>query len=273
MNKLNVYGNKGQSLLIFIFILSVILVVGLSVVSRTVSDIKVSQQTQESARALWVAQSGLEEAEASGQNTVSGQLGGVSYVVERLELGNTKEFVFPNKVAKDEPLSLWLVGHDDQGNMNSNFYTGNLAFYWGEPGTANNQDETPAIEGTLVYKKSGKYYTKRWVYDPNSGRVNDFDKNVILGCSLGGENFAFCTNSFGLPAGGEYYFLRIKLLYNSSLHKVGVKGTSDLPSQGGCLQSKAVATESGVTRKLEKCETWDTVPEIFDYGIFGTIEQ
>ncbi len=54
--------NSGQTLLIIVLIAAVILTVGLAVASYSITDIKISQQEEESARAFSAAEAGIEEA-------------------------------------------------------------------------------------------------------------------------------------------------------------------------------------------------------------------
>ncbi|MBU2577208.1 hypothetical protein KKA69_00060, partial [Patescibacteria group bacterium] len=106
---------KGQAVLILLLAIAVILTVGLSIVSRSITDVKISQQSQESARALWVAQAGLEQAIRSNSSIGSAgspeELNGVSYYVEKRDLGLSTQYVYPSKVKANEPITVWLVGH------------------------------------------------------------------------------------------------------------------------------------------------------------------
>ena len=253
---------KGQVVLIVLLIMSVILVVGLSIASRSVTDIKISQQSQEAARALWVAQAGLEEAIKSNRSIAVGEktpLGGVDYSVTRTGIGGGRDFVFPGNFEQDEPATLGLEG-----------YGGNLTFFWGKESPLPLSDTTPALEVTLFYENSGKK-TRRYVYDPYSGRnpSTNFDGNVnTANCSTGGVNFAFCSNPTNLPS-GTLYFVRLKLLFNDTVQPIGVTGNKDLPSQGNCYESSATVAESGVTRKLRQCQLWGTTPSIFDNVLFS----
>lgn len=254
---------EGQVVLIVLLVMSVILVVGLSIASRSVTDIKISQQSQEASRALWVAQAGLEEAMKSNRSIASSEekkLSGVDYSVTKTGIGGGKEFVFPGNFEPDEPATLWLEG-----------YGGNLTFFWGKEGTLNNT--TPALEATLVYKNAGgNFQTKRYVYDPFSGRSpsTNFDGHVnTANCSTGEVNFAFCSNPVPLPGSITPYFVRLKLLFNDTAQPIGVQGNAALPQQGNCFESSATVPESGVSRKLRQCQLYGTTPPIFDNVLFS----
>jgi len=267
---------NGQVVLIVLLIMSVILVVGLSIASRSVTDIKISQQSQEAARALWVAQAGLEEAIKLNQSIGAGEkqpLGGVEYSVSKVGIGGANEFVFPGNFGPDEPAVLWLVEHNASTKEidDSVYYTGSkLTFYWGDKSACD--ANSPALEATLVYKDSGnKFQNKRYVYDHcSSGRTQNFsDSNID--CSFGGKNFAFCSSAetLNLPVGSKPYLVRLKLLFNNTPQPVGVGGDANFPGQGDCYESSATVAESGVTRKLRQCQLWGTTPSIFDNVLFS----
>jgi len=254
----------GQAVLVILLIISVLLVVGLSIASRSVTDIKISQQSQEAARALWVAQAGLEEAIKTNSTIGVGttaSLGGIKYSVTKTGIGGANDFVFPgNFLPEDEQAILSLTG-----------YSGNITFYWGKEGTPNNAETTPALEMILIYESGGKYLAKRYVYDPNSGRdtPTKFDGHVnTANCSTGGMKFAFCSNPINLPS-GDLRFARLKLLFNDVSQPIGVSGNAKLPPQGSCYESTATVPESGVARKLQQCQLTDTTPAIFDYVLFS----
>lgn len=275
--------NEGQAVLAILLVMAVFLVVGLSIVSRSVTDIKISQQSQESARALWVAQGGLEQAIKGNRSVGSPQspqdLGGVKYSVTKSSLtGLGGEFTHPVNLGADEPTIFWLINHDDStGQISSGGYTGNsLSFFWGKEGTPDNNAYTPALEATLLYKdQAGAFLLRRYAYDPNSagtGRSKTNFSAASLNCPPfgSGKKFAFCTDSISLPSSVTLYFVRLKLLFNTDTsHPVGVKGNADLPQQGNCFEASAVIEESGVTRKLRQCQLWKITPPIFDYVLFS----
>jgi len=269
---------NGQVVLIVLLIMSVILVVGLSIASRSVTDIKISQQSQEAARALWVAQAGLEEAIKLNQPIGAGEkqpLGGVEYSVSKVGIGAGQEFVFPGSVAADEATTFWLINHDDSGEISSEKFPGGgkLTFFWGKEGAPNDADTTPALEAILIFEDSGKK-TKHYVYDPNSSRRSSsthFDSPSASACSAFGDGtkFAFCSDEVTIPDGTPY-LVRLKLLFNTNVsHPVGVKGNADFPQQGSCYESSATIAESGVTRKLRQCQLWSTPPSVFDSVLFS----
>lgn len=278
--------NKGQAVLAILLVMTVILVIGLSVASRSVTDIKISQQSQESARALWVAQGGLEQAMKGnvsiGVGSSEQQLNGVKYFVTKTDIGGSQEIVL-GPASADNPVTLWLIGHDSSGQFSAvGKYSGsNLRFFWGE-NTGPVSQTSPALEVTLIYKNntSGVYYSERYVYDvPGVSRTQPTNFAVAsTTCpAVSGKTFDFCTPVITLPssATNTLYLVRLKLLFNTgSAQPIGVLGDQALPSQGSCFESTATIEESGVSRKLRQCQSFKTTPSIFDYVLFsgGNIE-
>ncbi len=268
-------GRNGQVVLIILLVMSVILVVGLSIASRSVTDIKISQQSQESARALWVAQAGLEQAIKANQSIASAadpdNLGGVEYSVSKAGFGSGPNFIFPMNIAAGESVTLWLRAHTETGEIDSSSGVpggSNLTFYWGKG--AFNDGSTPALEATLVYQDGGNFLIQRYPYDPYDSRDPDtgFGDPNTAGCSIGEVEFSFCTNPIPLPAGTPY-FVRLKLLFNAGTQPIGVTSTADLPLQGNYFDSTATVSESGVAEKLIQYQFWPTTLPIFDYLIFS----
>ena len=264
---------EGQAVLIIILVVSVVLVIGLSLVSRSVTDIKISQQTQEAARALNVAQSGLEQTVKTGQSITSASLENIEYSTKVEGLGGGKEFVFPESYKAGESVVVWLVDHTQSGEISSTGgYAGSqIRFFWGNSGTRSDQTDTPALEAVLVYKDSGGYKTKRFVYDPNSTRraKTKFTAAQTSNCQTGGKNFAFCSGNESLPSGTKY-FVRIRLLFNGDVGQViGVSGDANLPNQGNCYLSTATVTESGVTKSVRQCKYWGVLFPIFDNLLYS----
>ncbi|HUS59769.1 MAG TPA: hypothetical protein VMX76_00065 [Nevskiaceae bacterium] len=277
----------GQALLIVLLVMAVGLTMGLAVVSRSVTDIRISQQEEESARAFSAAEAGIEEAlleNLAVGASLSGPVGEIDYYVSSVEQGGSPEYDFGGgKFLSGDTQTVWLVGHDSDGNLNPSVtYTGSqIDLYWGSsdislPGSgACSGNPLPALEASVIYD-SGGYKVARYALDPDGARAancNQFDSSGIgsAGYTLEGKSFKF-KKTITLPAGTKYA-LRLKLLYNSDTpHILGVKAVGSgvtIPSQGKCYISTAVIEASGITRKVKQCQTYKAPPAIFDYVLFS----
>jgi len=276
VNKIN--KNSGQTLLIILLIAAVILTVGLAVASYSITDIKISQQEEASARAFSAAEAGIEESLKIGSAT-NVTVGNITAQVSEVVQGGGKDFNFGGlKFPSGESANVWLIGHDAQGELNpSEFFplNGKITICWGESTTIDNS--TPALEAILVYKDGNDYKVIRSGVDPKSGRTTGFD---AADDSDGGNcgNLAFAKNNvidlasgtFILPANAIPYLLRLKLLYNTSSQPLAVSADNNLPNQGKCFDSAATITDSNITRKIRQCQFFEAPPAIFDYVLFST---
>ena len=268
----NLRNQRGQALLIVVLVMAVALTIGLAVVSRSITDIKISRQEEESSRVFSVAEAGIEEALKLGSGT-SGAISEISYTVSETAQGGGREFVFPATINAGDTQTVWLVEHDNDGNLTeTGRYTGNtIDLYWGNENQDPNQSTTPALEVSVIYKEGTSYKLTRGAFDPNSSRRNDnsFDEADVGSYSIGGKTFRFRKLGFTLP-GGIPYALRLRLLYNNDQAQIlGIAGTSNFPSQGKCYESTASLSTSGITRKVQQCQFHKTPPGIFDYVLFS----
>lgn len=264
--------NSGQSLIIILLIAAVGLTVGLAVISRSVTDIKISQQEEESARVFSVAEAGIEEALRLGSvPSEPVEIGGITATVEEVSLGGeSQEFAFPGEYEVGDTQTFWLVAHDSEENLTEEGrYSGDLVeIYWGKAGEDSNSPTTPAIEVTLFYKDGDGFKIKRGVFDPNSSRAAsnhfeapDFGVPPYL---IAGKSFQF-KKTFDLT--GIPYLLRLRFFYNDSPQIIGIKGESNLPKQGVCYVS--TASKEGITRKVRHCQLYKSPPAIFDYVLYS----
>jgi hypothetical protein len=145
--------NSGQTILVILLILAVVLTISLSAISTSITDIKISQQTEEASRAYYVAESALENQfllPASAPLTESGNLGGIHYEVSRVAQEGL-EYLLPNQLEAGQTQTVWLVGHNDDGTINeTTFFAGSsLDFYFGNSAVVGGQ---PAVTISLVIR-------------------------------------------------------------------------------------------------------------------------
>jgi hypothetical protein len=268
----NPSSEQGQAVLIILLIMAVVLTVGLSIVSRSVTDIKISQQAQESARTFWVAQAGLEKA-IKANSSDADTLNDVSYQVDRSLIGGSQSLIFPEKVKSDNPLTLWLVEHDDETgeinpDLNDDFAGSLITFLWGQEGDS-------ALEATLIYYDSGpgEFRSRRYAATPSSlsGQAQEFEEARTSCPEIGGQTFPLChtIDLSDLPVTAQPYFIRVKTFLSDNLENIGVSADQNLPSQGYCWDARATAQESKVSTRLRDCRLWRVMPSIFDYTLFS----
>jgi Tfp pilus assembly protein PilX len=277
-------GSSGQVLTIVLLLMAVLLTVALSVVSRSITDIRISRQEEESARAFSVAEAGIEASLKAGSATPV-TIDGISANVTEDPMGNEPVFIFPTDVDARETQTVWLVGHNAQGlpDHNEGYYSGNkITIYWGNETESDGSDKTPALEASLLYQNGvGQFLVKRNAFDPYPVSGTHQRKNNKFwraGVGVGFYNPGGSTETFryradfGIPAGSIPYALRLKLIYNTEFQLLGVESddpSHPFPLQGKCFKSSGKVLQSGITRTVEQCQFYSSLPGIFDYVLFS----
>lgn len=258
---------KGQALLIVILTMVVALTVGLSVASRSITNIRTSTAQEESQRAFSAAEAGIEEALKSGISIAEQTLpNSAKYFANVITPVSTTEFLVPNPVLKDEATQIWLSNYNGCASPPCyvNPYNGTITIYWGDP--AESCTDVAALEVIAFSGSATSPIVTRYALDPCSGfRGNNFSSVTTGDFTLQGVHFRntyFITVSNGL-------IMRIIPLYKST--KIGVKGTASLPSQGKEIEStgKVVTGNNEVVRKIKVFQSNPSLPSLFDYAIFS----
>jgi hypothetical protein len=275
MKEMKKKSNSGQALLVILLIMAVALTIGLSVVSRSVTDIRLSQEQEESARTFSVAEAGLEWLLAGEEGLP--EFEGFTINTGTIPLGGSDKnsFKFPKGIDAGKTQTVWLVNHDEAGDLDPSggFYLAGgrqIEIFWGNEDQGGDEDTTPALEATIIYDDGG-FKTVKSAFDPNSNRAVDNKFTVVdTGDSLeiDGETFSFPFKAtVSVPS--DSYALRLKLIYNDQEQQLAVKGDADLPLQGHCYQVTASQAETGISRKVEQCQLFEAPPAIFDYVLFS----
>lgn len=281
---------SGQALVVILLILAVALTVGLSVVSRSVTDIGVSTTSEESARALAAAEAGIEAALSTAAVAVGtpvdvGQTGKItgSYTILGSDpAGGGDSVTFPEGVRAGDPATVFLVAHGADGRLDTSagaakYTDSKFSVCWGENVTANT---TPALEVLIYYMNgAGVALANRNVYDPTANRTpGAISTDPVAGCptdksySFAKEiNFASALNAGGLsmPASYTGLFLRLKLLYNGdTAYPMAVVGDGDqFPAQARLIT--AVGQAGQTNRRVEVNERYPDPLPYFDSAVFS----
>ena len=184
---------RGQILILFLLVLVLGLAIVLSVASRTVTDLRTSTTSDESNRAYFAAEAGLEEAlqeiESTGSlaSDLSLNFTGTNTTATTQVVAGTGErevFVYPFPVERDDVAQVMMLNDangDGQIN-NSDLNSGwcpvppnansdcDLTIYWGDPSGVNGNDQ--AIEVSVFYH-DGSFKITKFGFDPVSSRVPD----------------------------------------------------------------------------------------------------
>jgi len=176
---------RGQVLIIFLMILVVAAAIVLSVASRTITDIRTTTTSDESNRAYYAAEAGIEEAlQRTGFgdfNLDFTSLNNTEAKVTVSGIGRGYVYVSPSDVAKDDVIQINMMS--DYNDLSSdgwqkNKLTATLTFFWGAT-SDDLSSGTPAIEVSLVHSNANNI--SKFALDPNTTRAvgNNF-------CTQGG---------------------------------------------------------------------------------------
>ncbi|MBI4067481.1 pilus assembly PilX N-terminal domain-containing protein [Candidatus Gottesmanbacteria bacterium] len=289
--------NLGQVILIILLVTTVGLTIGLSLVSRTVQDLRISTQITESSKAFQAAESGIEAAlkgtAVGGSGDVS--LGNASANYSVTTYGGSDAPINIGNTAAGESKSFWLIGHRDDGTIDySNpplsfvglsLYSGaGVDICWGPKIGEIAPLPPPAIEVTLYYWELGAgYKISKLAFDPDFFRrtnITHFSDLPPPGNNCGAEDRLYSVSLTFAGAGSHNFdnppfpppiriLLRITPLYNSTDLVVAPQGVATFPSQGKSITSTGTTT-AGVVRKLNVLQGYASLPSIFDYTLFCT---
>lgn len=263
----------GQAVLIVLLSLSVVLIIVMYILSRTITDISLSGKDENSMRAFSAAEAGVERALVIGSDQ-GGSVGDAQFNATVTNFAQGEESViYPVSLKSGESAVFWLKRDGDP----TVFLGNNLKVCWGQSGTASNESLTPAIEVSFYFDSK----IARVVVDPNTTRLstegisNNFESISGSNCEIDGESFAFYKNinlgSLGInPLVNNLYFMSARLLYNTTIgHKIAldVTGSGMLPAQG--VKVKSTGSFDEANRTIEVYELYPAIPDIFTNTIFS----
>lgn len=259
---------EGQVLLISLLVLSIATTVALSLMSRSTTDVTISNQISESSRAFSAAEAGIEEALKSGVGTSGAQVltAGISYSVSKADIGGSAgAYVFPKKISPGATETLWFVNHNADGTLveTPTYTSPAIDVCWSQETTI------PAMILSVLYKTAGGLYqVARGAYDPDSGRAltNNFSgvSSSTGGCGAGtGTTYKQTISLVGFDT---LLMLRLQPLYADT--NLAVNATSALPLQGSKLESTGTS-EGGLARKIVVYQQYRSSPSVFDSVIYS----
>ena len=264
--------NSGQIVLILVLITVVGLTIGLSLISRTVTDVRISSQIEESGRAFSAAEAGVENAlkvinvlPIGPTRSITLNNASADYSVSDIG-GNSSLYTFPLTEANSSQL-LWLVNHNSNGSLGTEFYPTDktIDICWGT--TGNNS----ALELSLYYKTGTTYKIAKSAYDPDIARGNNFNPADKVGnyCNssyLYKHAFNFIAD-FGVDASDVLLALRMTPVYENTSIGVLPAATVNLPVQGNQINSVGKSS-TGVVRKIQVNKTYNMLPGLLDFALY-----
>lgn len=259
---------KGQVLLIVVLVLVVSLTVGLSVVTRTITNLRTSEEEANSQEAFSAAEAGIERLLNSDNSTTAGELPNDASFQASSTVVQGSSFLINNGnlTLKNDGVDVWLSVYPNYADPR---FSGTLTIYWGNATDVCDANPTvntsAALELVLISGTQTSPVTTHYAVDPCTSRAstNNFSTTIQSGASLQGKQFAH-RYSLSVTDG---LLLRIVPLYASTVVGISGNGTA-LPSQGELIESTGSSGET--QRKITVYRGYPKVPvEFFPFVLFS----
>ncbi|MBN1168786.1 hypothetical protein JXA63_02750 [Candidatus Woesebacteria bacterium] len=194
---------SGQALLIVLLVMAVALTVVMSSVSRSVTDISVSEVEKDSSRAFSAAEAGIEEAllnppPVSIEKTYPYGDGVEARVIPEPKAIEGGNYRYPEKLENGEEAIIWFIDHDPDNDHKFTCDTGKCAHVnhfdklcWGLEDDYANEGEYPAVQLTFYYDYTGG--TPYWM---QAGHLGDFSNVKIATVGFDPNSTRRGTNGF-----------------------------------------------------------------------------
>jgi hypothetical protein len=263
---------RGQILLIVVLVMVTALTVGLSVAARTITNIRTSQEAENSEKAFSAAEAGIEQTLTSGLPVTGNFSNNTSY---RTTVSTISGIEFPLNngvpILKDDSYDVWLSTYPGYGNR----WSGTMTLYWGQnTDSCTNSEATNTMAALEIVVLSGTLaapQVTRHAVDPCSQRSlsNRFEFISPGGGPVSGKTYAF-RKTITVNSG---FFVRIIPLYAPVV--MGVRGCdaanaacTALPTQGTVIEAVGIADNT--QRKLVSYRRYPKLPtELFPYSFFA----
>lgn len=277
---------RGQILLVIVLVMIVALTIGLSVVTRSITNLQISSEEESSQRALSAAEAGIEKALRSGNGSTAVDLKNNSKI-EKITVNTISgEQLLVNNgnvVLKDDGADVWLAQNETTPKYQPT-YNGTLSVNWGssQDACANGSSNTAAALEVLVIseKSGGGKQIQTFPFDPcNNGSAfnrvgnNNFCTSTtppsakcpqmqIQNSSVQGKQFAYKAT---IPITNGILARMVPLYASTS---IGVVGTPGLPAQGKVIES--LGSSGSTQRKITVYKGYGKIPvEFFPYILFS----
>lgn len=270
MKKIN-SSSSGQVLLLVVIVMVVVLTVGLSVASRTITNLKLAKQDEDSQKAFQAASAGIDKyINASASNPAQETLLSSKFDTNITNVGGGVTSLILNnneKVDQDRGIDVWLSNYPDYTSP----YTGSFTVYWATATETNcnagaGSATSPALEILLLHNTRNSPILAKYVYDACPARIsgNGFASPAVGPVTINGTVFQYRV---ALPAITNGLIMKIIPVYNST--RIAIVGSfPGFPPQGKLIES--VGTAGDTTRKISYYESYPQIPnEIFPYAILS----
>lgn len=257
-------GENGQALLVVVLTMVVALTVGLSVVSKSITNLRTSTEEANSQKALAAAEAGIEQAIKNGVPIAQRSFtNNTTYSTDIKQVLGTSFLVNAgNPILQDSGADIWFSTYsEDDAVIYTSPWSGNLTIKWGN---SQQSCSNAALEIAIVSGSKANPQVKRYAFDPCSSRasVNNFTAVPLNKSTLNGINFYYETT---IPVSSGLIGKVVPLYANTN---IGVVGSAALPLQGNTITS--VGKSQDTERKVNVFQGFPEIPsEFFLYNLLS----
>lgn len=290
---------KGQVIVVLMLVALVTLSIGLALTQKSVTDVTLSTQSEQSSRAFSAAEAGIEKAlTGTVPSGTSFELDNeatavVDSSVQLPIAGSGQALEYP-PIGRETTAQFWFI---DPRNSAVSYSSPNVDLYFGNPDPNGTTDDKPAIELKIMMQRNGFFYTKNYYFDSDQTRTtggitpNNFtyvsgcgNQELTTGGILGPNNrFYYCKVSINnIPAVGgsgvcpssgcKLILARARFLYSDENHKMALapRDGANFPPQVQIYNSTGLAGQS--QKLIQAFRVMDVVPPWFDFAVFSVDE-
>jgi hypothetical protein len=267
--------NSGQIVVFVLLIMLLGLTVGLSITSRTLSDLKQSNITDQSARAFSAAEAGIEQAL---RQDLSGLVGSNNQItIGSQNLGNytvsqntTSSYTPDSPIAANDVISINLDSNPAGSGWNT---AGQLLINWSKSTEVYGSDcaaEPPnyaALELSFYTRDGSTYGVTRMAFNPSCG--SSLSTTNYFSSSNTGDTIGPTTYISKVTVTPPTYtrLLRIKPIYQNASLAIQPTNGAQLPAQAYTVTATGVVGDT--QRLVQVTRTIGSLPSIFDYVLFS----
>ncbi len=263
---------KGQILLIVVLVMVIVLTVALSLSARSITNLRTTQEEENSERAFSAAEAGIEQSGTSNIESSGSFLNRTAYQTKITTLSGIEMLLNDGIVIiKDEAMDVWLTDYPNY----STSWNGDVTVYWGQSsdscGLSEASNTMAALEIIVISGAVNSPVITHYPVDPCSSRAsrNRFESIAPGGGIVSGKSFSY-KKTITISSGK---LMRVIPIYAST--PLGVKGCNSantnclaLPSQGRMIESTGAA--DNIKRKIVTFQSFPKLPvEIFPFVLFS----
>lgn len=277
---------RGQVLLVIVLVMIVALTIGLSVVTRSITNLQITSEEESSQRALSAAEAGIEKALQSGKGSSAGVDLKNNSTIDKITVNDISgtEFLVNNGnvVLKDDGADVWLAQNERDPKYVPAYSGSTITVSWGSLGDSCAEGTAAALEILIISNKAGGgRQIQTFPYDPcnSSSSTNRVSSNNF--CTSTSPQSAACPNPLQIQnnevKGKRFAFSVIIPATNGILARmvplyastpIGVRSDVALPSQGQIIES--LGSSGSTQRKISVYKGFGKIPvEFFPYILFS----